>query len=730
MRRALREIRLALAVWLVIGTASAYAQPVSDAPGDPAIEAALALRTTTPAEQLRSVLLLVDLGGAEHAKPLVAQLAAAELSGEQMAALVDRFGPAALMRLAHAESLAPVGPALADALLEAAGRAARDPQRLAALTAQLADPSPAARQAAIGGLAAVGADAAVLCLAALADPQQAALHAHLRETLTAMGAPSRGPLLGVLLETNNDRLKAQVIDIVGRRPADGAAALLVGPAFSSEGESRAAAERALVRLVGRMPTGAEAGKLLEREVRGYLAGNRPLRSDYEDQVELWHWDDDTGACTPHKYPAADAGVFLAARLSRDLVVVGPANDSYQRLRLMCQLKADKTRGGMDRPLGRGEDSAYQLATRMGAGEVNRVLAEALDAGHWVAALGAVEVLADIGNEALVEGHGSARAALVRAAEHGDRRLRFAATAAIMKLHPARPYAGSSRVAENLTFFAATRGAQRVVIGTPRVEEGQNLAAMLVPLGMEAEVFVRGKGVVHAAMASADVEFVLLSMTIGRPAVREVVYQLRRDGRTARLPIGLVAPAGSFEAARKLAAQDALTVAFSRPHDDASVAAMIERLRRLAGRNRISPEERQRQALDALTWFADLASGPHAFYELRNRAGVVEQALYIPAVSQHAARALAHVGRPSSQRELVALASEPLVRLADRQAAVAAFRTSVERHGLLMTRDEILQQYEHYNASESADRSTQDVLASILDTIERKSEIQDTPGDGP
>ena len=75
---------------------------------------------------------------------------------------------------------------------------------------------------AAGELVAVGTDAVVLCLAALADPQKESLHAHLHDTLAAMGTPARGPLLGVLFETNNDRLKAQVIDIVGRRQDDGA----------------------------------------------------------------------------------------------------------------------------------------------------------------------------------------------------------------------------------------------------------------------------------------------------------------------------------------------------------------------------------------------------------------------------------------------------------------------------------------------------------------------------
>ncbi len=726
MKRRPRNICLAAAVWLALGAGTLRAQPAIETPAaplDPAVEAALALRTASPEQQLRSLLLLVNLGAAEHGTALALQLAEAELSEQQMVALADGLGAPALMRLAATESLAPEGRALAAVLLDAASRAARDPRRLDRLVAQLADSSPAMREAAMAQLAGVGMEGAIACLVAMADPQQAALEVPLRETLISMGRMVRAPVLGVLLDTNNDRLRAQVIEVVSSWPTDEIAAFLVGPAVYAESESGEAARRALVRLVGRVPTRVEAGELLEREIRAYLAGDRSLRTDYTDQVEFWHWDDATNSPTPRGYSVDDASVFLAARLGLDLSALGLENDAHVRLTLLCLLEQEKIRAGFDAPLARGEATAYSLAVWMGPDEVERLLAESLDAGRLGAALGAVEVLGEIGSAALVDGRGDKPSALVRAAGHGDRRLRFAATGAIVRLGPESPFVGSSRVADNLVYFAATDGAQRVVIGTPRTDEGQDVAAMLAPLGVDAEVVADGNQIIRAAMASADVEAVLLDMRIGQPSAREVLYQLRRSDRTARLPIALVAPAGMLELARSLADRDALTVAVSRPHNNASVATIAEQLARLAGRSRISPDERHGQVVASLGWFAELLDGPHAFYALRGRSGTVEAALYAPGMSSHAARALSHVGRPSSQRALTELASRPLVALEDRQAAAAAFRTSVVRHGLLMRRDELLRQYDRYNASETADRPTQEVLASILDTIERKFDSQ-------
>ena len=43
---------------------------------------------------------------------------------------------------------------------------------------------------------------------------------------------------------------------------------------------------------------------------------------------------------------------------------------------------------------------------------------------------------------------------------------------------------------------------------------------------------------------------------------------------------------------------------------------------------------------------------------------------------------------------------------------------------MLTREEIARQYERYNQSATADRETQKVLGSILDTFERQSAVAD------
>ena len=85
-----------------------------------------------------------------------------------------------------------------------------------------------------------------------------------------------------------------------------------------------------------------------------------------------------------------------------------------------------------------------------------------------------------------------------------------------------------------------------------------------------------------------------------------------------------------------------------------------------------------------------------------------------------------LGSPGAQQALIEFANAPVQPLADRQAAADAFRMAVNRRGLLLTRVQLQKQYALYNASESRDRGTQDVLAAILDAIEAPTRKTDPP----
>ena len=81
--------------------------------------------------------------------------------------------------------------------------------------------------------------------------------------------------------------------------------------------------------------------------------------------------------------------------------------------------------------------------------------------------------------------------------------------------------------------------------------------------------------------------------------------------------------------------------------------------------------------------------------------------------------LSSLGTPLAQRTLISFANQSTLPLEDRRIAADAFAQSVKRTGVMLKSGEIQLQYDRYNASENEPKSTQEILAIILDAIEAR-----------
>ena len=309
-------------------------------------------------------------------------------------------------------------------------------------------------------------------------------------------------------------------------------------------------------------------------------------------------------------------------------------------------------------------------------------------------------------------------------------MRFAALGAILKLHPEMPFPGSSRVPETLGYFARGIGRDQAVVAMPTTVRAANVAGLLHGAGIDAAATNRGAEAVELAQQSPDVRFVLVDMDIQVPGIRDVLYALRIDPATGHLPVGLLAGEGRLEAAQRLADEHDRVLAFARPHSDQRVAAMAEQLVALAGHNEASPDERLARSTQAITWLGQLLADGPKFYDLNPQAGAIATAALRPESSAASFAVLAELGTQKSQRSLVNLVSLETTPIATRRAAAKAFEQNVRQHGLLLTRVEILRQYDRYNASATADAATQQVLGSVIDTIESQRARPQTPSHAP
>lgn len=686
---------------------------------DPFVIDMLATKPTSSVEAMQLAINLINYGRADVAKQFVSKLVQARPNDAIAWQLHRKFGSAAFFRISSHADLQPEGRQLADLVLDGANRFAREPARLHSLIKQLSHEQSETRHAALVDLKDAGADAAVSVIQVLGDSSRSSEHGVLRAALVQMGDVAIGPLLGAL-ESPQEGLRAQIMVVLGRLRATEAVPFLVRPYFTVAPGSleQRAAQSALSNLMQELPSRAGAERILFRLVSEYFNGRLPGKLDQENKLALWQWNDAEKRPQAIRLDAVAAPILFAARLAGELVALAPENREYRLWQIASTLDAAKFSAGWDQPLPQGPGTAFALAA--GNSESwDDVLRFSLDRGHIGAAIGLIEVIGAVGDESVVRSRGGVPRELVKALRHPNRRVQFAAVKSILKVGPQEPFAGASFVPETLGYFAGTTGSRRVIIAHPRPELSHNLSGILREAGVESDLTTNGAEAMQIAMRNSDVEFILLSDAIERPNVQEQVAQLRRAPRTAMLPIGVLARNENFDRLSRTFADDSMTEVFLQPADSEGVAFVMNRLMRRVERDWVAQSERIQQADAALDMLVFLAenSATLQFYELLPQQTAVEQALTVPTLTTNAARVLGLLGSPAAQQTLTVFVNQTGRPLEQRQAAAAAFEMAVARRGLLLTKAEILRQYDVYNGSANSDPGTQQVLGSILNTIE-------------
>jgi CheY-like chemotaxis protein len=446
---------------------------------------------------------------------------------------------------------------------------------------------------------------------------------------------------------------------------------------------------------------------------------RAFAADENDAVVLWDWNDGTKKLDSRRVPLDEAQTIWTTVLALELAKLRPENRAYQCQALVLGLETayllgDRFAGGVHPAI---SPALKRLVASADSALANMVLAEAIRQNRDYAAIMAASLLGERGDASVLYTASPQPAALADALGYPNRRVRFVALAAIMKLDPQTPFPGASRVPEALGYFATSASERRAVVAMPVGDHATTLAGRLASMGIEADAASRGASAVRLAQQSADLEMVLVDVDIDGPGIRDVLYALRNAPATGQVPIGLLATSERLDTAQRIAAEHQRVVAFPRPQADAALVELIERLNLVSGRASVPPAERAAMAGQALDWLGQLLAREHTLYDLQRQAPVVEAALYLPEMTERSVTALALLGTPASQRALVDFASHLSVPIAARQQAARAFAESVQRHGILLTEEEILRQYDRYNASESADAATQQVLSSLLDALE-------------
>ncbi len=376
---------------------------------NPAVLSALELPRTEPQHYLSAVLALVNLKRPELAAPILKELTDLQLNQDQLAALVDQFGSHRLLELSRTTALAPAAQEFADAAMAAAAARAQDPQRIAKLIADLAAPSDSVRNAARYDLAATGEPGVVAALEALAretDPQR---RQAIAAAVAMMDPLAVNSLLG-MLSTDDPELRRDVIRILKAMQVS-----LAKPFIISQ-SSPASAQRLLDEAIGRS----------QRGMRSFI-------TDQNDEVTLWQWDDATKKLASTRYPSEEAQIIWAAELAHEYARLRPEERLARCQALVLGLEADALTSGRPSP------ATVKLLAAADSDMLNMILASAMKHNFPHTAVAAAKVLGRRGDTGVLYAVSPNQAPLADALAFPDRRVRFNALAAIMKLDPPAPF---------------------------------------------------------------------------------------------------------------------------------------------------------------------------------------------------------------------------------------------------------------------------------------------------
>jgi hypothetical protein len=555
----------------------------------------------------------------------------------------------------------------------------------------------------------------IAAFSALAAADSEDARANIMLALAEMRPLVNEPLLAVLAD-GQGTVRRDAAELAGYLQLAEATPLLAAVAVSTDAPAATAARAALAKLGMPAPSAAEAQALLRKRLAAVKSDPVPLSPDGLTGV-WWSWNPQTRQLASASYPLPQLHALSAARLSRALVSAGGAIEPADaRASVLYGLEEAAL---LSRPL---SDQLRQTIAAMTPADLSAALDAAIKEGFTAAAVELIAELGRRGNLSILATSDGQPSPLAAALKSPERAVRFAALSAIMQLAPTHSFPGASYVTDSLWYFIAGAGQPTAIVAAPDIVQASTWAGELRGLGYDATPVRTGREALLAAIdqsTSSRLAIVMLDSDTGEPLIGEVVYQLRTASRTAGVPILIASSVPRLSPAQRIAEHDPLVLAAPRPHGHGALAALVERTIVLTGRPLAPAEQRTAQAQQALAWLAALLAKDAPYDELQRDAALVSRTLLVPELAGPSIAVLAALGTKESQIALLDYASSLALPIDARRAAAAAFATSEQRHGLRLGREEVLRQYDRYNASETADAATQQVLGSILDVIEKK-----------
>ena len=249
---------------------------------------------------------------------------------------------------------------------------------------------------------------------------------------------------------------------------------------------------------------------------------------------------------------------------------------------------------------------------------------------------------------------------------------------------------------------------------------RNLVGLLKEIGYEADTAQNGRDLFFQARENADYVAILISDAVDSPEILELVQQLRKDPRTSRIPIGLLPRQENLERARRIARDSEKVASFPWPYQGETAQFELNQLAELADDRWPNSQDRLGQALLSAELLKQVARQDRifGFEDLIQHQSDFIGAMYQPGLAKTAIEIVGELASPECQSALLDLAGLESLSIDLRTVAVDAFEAAIAKRGVLLTTQGLREQYDRYNASESSDAETQQLLGRVLDLIEQ------------
>ena len=249
---------------------------------------------------------------------------------------------------------------------------------------------------------------------------------------------------------------------------------------------------------------------------------------------------------------------------------------------------------------------------------------------------------------------------------------------------------------------------KVLIVHPNESEISPLIKQLKTVGYDTAVIDSLDRAIKTIPKISGLKFVIGSSEFGSLAKTQLKKALEKRFRLNPMPLTFVDRADSYRES---------------PVAKPVFVYQIEKLMMMNGGRIWSEIDRTQHANECLDFLYEVAKDRDAYRYMdpvRHQQRLID-ALRNRSITPNVLKVLGQIATPKAQKAIVNFASDNVQSIELRTEAAEALEVAIEKRGILLTKADILEQFDRYNKSGPLGEPTQKILGRLLDIIEAPSQ---------